>query len=174
MKRTSTALALSGALWASACVSGMRTVNRALNGYKQSLQASVTVPEGPLSIGSAISLHVQISNVSRRTVAGCLGPDTRLILLASPTVVREGRAPVSEQGNITDHPSCKRRFTLAPAESLTWVNEYSVPDIGAGAATLIASFQVVYPERCHRLYGCYATFVKADEVTVALARPGAV
>ena len=36
----------------------------------------------------------------------------------------------------------------------------------------MASFQVVYPERCHRLYGCYATIVRAPERKVELTRSG--
>ena len=43
-------------------------------------------------------------------------------------------------------------------------------DIGSGGATFSASFQVVYLERCHRVYGCYATFIKAQERKVTLTR----
>jgi hypothetical protein len=83
---------------------------------------------------------------------------------------RDYRPPVAESFRTIDHPYCDRLFALGPGEELSWSETLLVSDIGNGAAELRAEVQVVYPNDCEQLYGCYDTMIVAEPLAVTLRR----
>jgi hypothetical protein len=146
----------------------MGEVNRAFRSYEQGLAVSVVVVSEEVTIGTATPAAITLSNGGPGSIAGCLGPRSQFVWLTQPVAMRDGRPPVMTYGDVVDHPRCQRLFTLDPGEALTWPEDLQVPDIGPGAAELTVSVDILYPRRCHQLYGCYGLWLKAPAVILQL------
>ena len=73
----------------------------------------------------------------------------------------EGRPPVSGYITDVDHPSCGRRFRIAPGADFSWEEAVSLPSVAAGPALLTLGVQVLWPQHCDR-YGCHDTMLAAS------------
>ena len=66
-----------------------------------------------------------------------------------------------------DHPTCRRPFTLAHAESVEWSEHVYVTGIAPGAATFRGWVKLAIPESCGK-YGCDEFTLRASEERLAV------
>lgn len=150
------------------CGAKMRRVSRVLAGYQAAFELHAEADPRAV-IGQPLELRLVLTNRGPKPIQACIGPDDHYTLVTDPIQSREGRPPSAGIAHLTDHPTCVRRFALAPGESFSWVERPEFADIGAGGASLSASVQVLSLSDCNE-YGCYGIDVEAPAVRLQLVR----
>jgi hypothetical protein len=108
--------------------------------------------------GETVIMTFHLRNISDKQVDACVAEGWTYHVFGAK---REDGA-----ASVIDHPSCVRRFSLKPSESLEWEKPITIGEVGLGEARLFASVQLSLLQGCHELYGCYATNLSAHFIKI--------
>lgn len=112
-----------------------------------------------LRIGDMIEVVYVLSNTGPSPVRGCVTFGAGFDLWVS--------GAVRQNFENVDHPTCQRKFTLAPTEKLEWSEELIVRDLTPGDATLTGWVKLAIPQSCGE-YGCDEFLLRASRERLAV------
>jgi hypothetical protein len=115
-----------------------------------------------LAVGDkSVTASFTLTNGGSQSFDGCFGPSWGV------SVIVEGDHDAGHYER-ADRPTCDKRFTLAPGETLGWSKAVPLGPLRAGTAKVTGWVKVVNPAVCDKYYGCRESSVATAPMTVAV------